>query len=506
MSHSPYSATNTRKNIVAFLVGKVPTALLTAGILGLSARTLSATEFGRYVLVMAMLEITMGMSSFGLDWILLRYAPVFRSHGDRRLLTRLLSAVALARVAVLASIGGLLFAFTQTLLAYGWSLPVDLFWPFFTLLLVEGGMRIFRDNALEALALQARLQIVLIAKNLIIVAGLLYLARSGLGDARHLIYTEVLAALLSLCLAFASVALAIRALVPVAAAWTAPTWRKMVHTALMNYASNLVEYLYSPSFLILLVAKVQQPAAIAGLGFVLRLTDIIRNHLPSMLLFSVVRARMIGVYAGNGDYAELKRWAQFLYKASVIMLMPVAGVALVYGDTVLSLVSSGRYASYQWVFAALIFWLALRLHRSILGVVYNAIELMHIWAQASLISLMVLPLIFFCGYQQLGIWFVVVALFGNEIIVNLITVVRMRQRGYAWPVAEMWVLKMIAALAAACLCAFALHATALLAAAGGVVLLGAVYLLMVFVLRVMDDGDRQLINRSVGRQLFRLAA
>jgi len=225
-----------------------------------------------------------------------------------------------------------------------------------------------------------------------------------------------------------------------------------------------------------------------------------------MLLFGVVRARMIGVYVGNGDYAELKRWAQFLYKFSVMMLMPVAGVALVYGDIVLQLVSSGRYASYQRVFAALIFWLALRLHRSILGVVYNAIELMHIWAQASLISLLVLPVIFFFGYQQLGIWFVVVALFGNEIIVNLIAVIRMRRLGFAWPVGEMWVLKMLASLALACLAAASLHATTPLGAAVGAAVLGAIYLMLVFLLRVVDDGDLLLINRSVGKRLFNIAA
>src|SRR5471030_2661939 len=505
MTNSPYSAANTRKNIVAFLLGKVPTALLTASILALSARTLNPTEFGRYVLVMAMLELTMGMSSFGLDWILLRYAPVYRNHGDRSALTRLLTGIVLLLITVLVLTGGLLFAFTQELQAHGWSLPSDLFWPFFALLVVEGAMRIFRDNALEALALQARLQIVLITKNLTIILGLLYLGRSGLCDARHLIYAEILAAFLSLCLAFACVALAIRRMVPVAQTWTAPTWRKMGRTALMNYASNLVEYLYSPSSLILLVARVQPAAAISGLGFVLRLTDIIRNYLPSMLLFGVVRARMIGVYVGNGDYAELKRWAQFLYKFSVMMLMPVAGVALVYGDIVLQLVSSGRYASYQRVFAALIFWLALRLHRSILGVVYNAIELMHIWAKASLISLLVLPVIFFFGYQQLGIWFVVVALFGNEIIVNLIAVIRMRRLGFAWPVGEMWVLKMLASLALACLAAASLHATTPLGAAVGAAVLGAIYLMLVFLLRVVDDGDLLLINRSVGKRLFNIA-
>lgn len=115
------------------------------------------------------------------------------------------------------------------------------------------------------------------------------------------------------------------------AGWQQPSRAQMRAVALHNYASGIVEYLYSPSCLILLLARSQAPEAMAGLGFVLRLTDIIRNYMPGMVIFSVVRSRMIGAYAGNRDYGELQRWAHFVFKISALSLLPVLAVAAVYG-------------------------------------------------------------------------------------------------------------------------------------------------------------------------------
>src|SRR5687768_10801633 len=94
---APYSGPQTRRNLVAFLLGKAPTAGLTACVLGLSARLLPAAEFGHYVVAMALVELVLGLSSFGLDWILLRFLPDFRLHGDRRSLARLVGCVAACR-------------------------------------------------------------------------------------------------------------------------------------------------------------------------------------------------------------------------------------------------------------------------------------------------------------------------------------------------------------------------------------------------------------------------
>jgi O-antigen/teichoic acid export membrane protein len=499
---APYSGPQTRRNIAAFLVGKVPTAVLTASVLGLSARVLPSAEFGHYVVAMALVELILGLSSFGLDWVLLRFLPEYRLRGRRQALLRLVMTVAVCRLLLLALVAcGLLLARDAGVLPA--TLPAELAGVAAILLVVEGVMRILRDNTLEALAWQSRMQLVTVLRGTVIACALLAM---GSGTARQLLLAELAASAGALLLAAGFVAHAARSL-PAQAheGWLPPTRGQMRSVALHNYASGIVEYLYSPSCLILLLARSQAPEAMAGLGFVLRLTDIIRNYMPGMVIFSVVRSRMIGAYAGNRDYGELQRWAHFVFKVSALSLLPVLAVAAVYGDLVLQLASGGRFGEYRLLFAVLCGWLALRLHRLILNVVCNAVGLMGMWALASLCSLLVLPLLAWLGSAALGLWLVPAALLGNELIVNGLVVTGMRRRGFAWPLGLRWWARALLAIGAAACVAWLLPGQGVLGAALGTLLLCAVFAVALLLSGAIDEKDRQLINRVLGRQLLREA-
>ncbi|HEY1147693.1 MAG TPA: oligosaccharide flippase family protein [Pseudoduganella sp.] len=477
----------------------MPTALLTAAVLGLSARVLPAADFGYYVIGMAFIELALGLSTLGMDWVLLRFIPDVRLHGSRRVLARLVGGVAGCRLLVLSLIAaGMLLG--RELLRQATGFPPELAGVLALLLVVEGTMRVLRDNTLEALALQSRMQMATVLKSSIVAVALLLM---GSGTARGLLLAELAAAGATLLLSAGFVAHAMHALpAQCNPGWQRATFREMRQVALHNYASGIVEYLYSPAFLILLLARVQSAEAMAGLGFVLRLTDIIRNYMPGMVIFSVVRSRMIGAYAGNRDYGELQRWAHFVFKISALTLLPVLAVAVVYGDLVLRLASGGRFAEYHALFAVLCAWLALRLHRLILNVVCNAIGLMGMWARAALCSLFVLPILYLVGFGHLGVWFVALALLGNEIVINTLVVAGMRAHGFAWPLGLGWWLRALAALTAAMLAATLVPGHDVLAATAGGLLLCAVFGVALLLSGVIDKMDRKLINRALGRQLL----
>ncbi|WP_374582191.1 hypothetical protein [Pseudoduganella sp.] len=498
---APYSGPQTRRNIVAFLAGKVPAAVLTACVLGLSARVLPAGEFGYYVTAMAALELLLGLSGFGLDWVLLRFLPVYRLHGTRRDAGRLLAGVLGVRLALLALVGGAM------LLAARWLAPavppgvarlLDLL---VLLLVLEGALRLLRDNTLEALALQGRIQFMNILRSALLLAALFLLPE---GTARWLLAAEALASAVLLPLACAMVLQALRAL-PASAGegWQPPGVRQLGAVAVNNYASGVVEYLYSPSSLVLLMARSQPADAMAGLGFVLRLTDIIRNYLPGMVIFSVVRARMIGAYAGNRDYPELQRWAHFVFKFSALSLLPMLAVAVVYGGLVLQLASGGRFAEYHWLFAVLCGWLALRLHRLILNVVCNAVGLAGLWAQAALASALLLPLLYWLAGARLGLWLVPLALLGNELVINGMVVAGLQRRGLPWPLGGHWWRRALLAAALAMGAAWLVPGQGTAAALLGSLLLCAVFTLALLLLGAIDGMDRKLINRVIGRPLLR---
>jgi O-antigen/teichoic acid export membrane protein len=501
---APYSGSQTRRNIAAFLAGKVPTAVLTACVLGLSARVLPAVEFGHYVVGMALVELLLGLSSFGLDWVLLRFLPEYRLHGSRGALLRLVGMVAGWRVLILAVVAaGLLLARGSGLLPA--NFPAALAGVLAALLVVEGAMRILRDNSLEALALQSRMQVVTVLRGSVVACALLAMG-SGRGSAQGLLLAELAASAGALLAAAGCIGHALRSLPETAQpGWQPPGAARMRAVAMQNYASGIVEYLYSPSCLILLLARSQPAEAMAGLGFVLRLTDIIRNYMPGMVVFSVVRSRMIGAYAGDGDYAELQRWAHFVFKISALSLLPVLAVAAVYGDLVLQIASGGRFGEYRLLFAVLCGWLALRLHRLILNVVCNAVGLMAMWAMASLCSLLVLPVLAWSGSAVLGLWLVPAALLGNEVVVNGLVVAGMRRRGFAWPLGLAWWGRALLAIGAAACVAWLLPGQGPFAAVAGTLLLCAVFAAALLLSGAIDAKDRQLINRVLGRQFLREA-
>lgn len=495
---APYSGPQTRRNIVAFLAGKIPAAVLTACVLGLSARVLPSAEFGYYVTAMAALELALGLTGFGLDWVLLRFLPDYRLHGSRRAALRLVAGVLALRLLLLAALAGAMLAWLQPAAPSGLGGMLDLLAP---LLVLEGGLRLLRDNTLEALALQGRIQLMNIARSALLLAALTLLPE---GTARWLLLVELLASALLLPFACALAWQALRVLpVHARAAWQAPSLRQLGAVGANNYASGVVEYLYSPSSLVLLMARSQPADVMAGLGFVLRLTDIIRNYLPGMVIFSVVRARMIGAYAGNRDYPELQRWAHFVFKISALSLLPMLAVAVVYGGQVLQLASGGRFAEYHWLFAVLCAWLALRLHRLVLNVVCNAVGLAGLWAQAALASAVLLPLLYWLAGPRLGLWLVPLALLGNEMVINGLVVAGLQRRGLAWPLGWHWWRRALPAVALAMAAAWLVPGQGTGAALAGTLLLCAVFALALLLLGAIDGMDRKLINRVVGRQLLR---
>jgi O-antigen/teichoic acid export membrane protein len=497
----PYSGSKTRRNLISFLIGKVPNALATAGLLALLARALSSVDLGHYIVGMAVIELALGLSTLGIDWVLLRFVPEYRVNGSRRELIVLVLKALAARFCVLLLVATVLLGGATLIMGGMADFPMELALPLVLLLVAEGLNRIVRDNCFEALAMQTSLQLCTLLRSMLMIAALLTM---GNASARFALYGELAASLFSLLLGGI---LLVRALSHLPAAgkeeWQRPHFRQMASVALNNYANGIAEYVYSTSFLILVLSRFQPAGTVAGLGFVLRLVDIIRNYMPGMVIFSVVRSRMIGAYAINRSYVELQAWASFVYKISVLTLLPVFAIAILYGDLVLQLSSGGRFGEFHMLFAVLCGWLALRLHRLILNVVCNAVGLMAMWARAASCSLIVLPVLLACGIQSQGTWIVPLALIGSELIINILVVRGMRVRGRYWPIGTGWWARAILAAAVACALVMALPVKGNVALFLHMAVLCVVYGISVLIAGTIDSNDKQLINRVAGRQVFR---
>jgi O-antigen/teichoic acid export membrane protein len=343
----------------------------------------------------------------------------------------------------------------------------------------------------------------MIAKSLLLISALAYMGAHGGGTAQGMLLAETVASGACLLIALACIRSGLMAMGKAEAGWVPPTLKEMRKVALFNYGSGIVEYLFSTSFLMLVLGRFLPPATVAGAGFVVRMIEMIRNYLPGMLVFSLVRSRMIGNFVRERNFDDLRMWARFLFKISLLTLLPVCGIALVYGRQILDVASGSRYGEFGMLFAVLTFWLALRLHRLILGVVFNAADMMHLWAKASALSLLVLPPLLLIGPGRLDMWFLPAVLISGEVVANWLALHIMRGAGRQWSTGWDWIFRSLAALAAGIAAAVFLPGSSVLWLLVGMAALTLIYCIGALLLRVIDTDDRRLINRSSGRTLFK---
>lgn len=504
MRHSPYSGANTRRNVIAFLVGKIPNALLTAAILTWTVRLLDVHQYGIYIAAMAALEMVANFSTLGCDWILVRYVPECRVANDKAGIWRLLGLVVSLRIVLL--IGPLLAIGSGVLHV---SLPRDaagggLAWLFCALVLTECVMRLFRDNMLEALALQGYFQFISFCKGCVILCGLHGLSLWQIGSAQGMLMVEICAAGLVLILSVCAVWLGLGHIVSAPGGRARRSVAQMCRMALYNYFSSCVEYLYSPSCLLVVLAKFQPPHVVAGAGFLVRIVDIIRNYTPGMLLLGVVRARMIGTYSADHNYPALRRWADFLYKASALSVLPVCGLVALFGREVVEILSGGKYGEYRWFWFALTVWLLLRLHRLILAILHNAIDRMRDWMHATVSSLLILPVAYLCWADGFGAWQMVAVLATSELVINGVAVCKLHAAGYVWAPLGGWLFRAVGGTLLACLLTGLGREHLSVPLLPSVAIYALAYCAWVF-WGVMEEGDKELINRAAGRNIFRIA-
>ena len=98
MSASPYSRHALKRSAAHFLIGKAISALFTLIILFWLVRLLTVEEYGAYVTLIAGMEFSLAIASFGLPWVAARYLPEFRLHASGEILAHFVWKITAAAI------------------------------------------------------------------------------------------------------------------------------------------------------------------------------------------------------------------------------------------------------------------------------------------------------------------------------------------------------------------------------------------------------------------------
>jgi len=503
-----YSTARFRRGVTHFLAGKGLSALLGLAIFTLTVRLMPIAEYGHYVTLIAAVELALVFNTIGLDWVALRYLPEYRIHASGRVLARFIGGISLLRLSTLlitAVSGGIVILFFDVPAAW---------WIYIVFMIVDGLGRFLRDVFLETLLLQARSQISLLVRSVVVSGALATVAfSSGTLTIAQMGYIELFASLASLLSSGVMLMNYLNGPHSFARgnpAWKAPSRAQMKETALHNYTAVFMSQAYSPQSLILIAGWLVGIGGAAALGFALRLSDLAKRYLPGTLFISLIRPTLIAFFAKERDFKQLNQQAALVYKISVFSLFPVLIIFALFGHELISLLVKDKYQDTYWLIFGLLIVLISRCHRDALGIVVNSVERMRLWTYASAATLLLFPIGLFLAWRGMGSLGLVIGIMIEEMVSNLLVVIGLRRAGFSYQVDYMAIAKMVSAAAVAYASRyFATYFETGLQWIGstsaitiGAISSTAIFLFICYFLKPFRHHERQSINRFIKHPVF----
>lgn len=346
---SYYSSHRFRSGLFSFLAGRLGSGILGLVNFLLLVRALSTSQYGSYVTAIALMELALGASLAGIDWVAIRALPEYRIKASARSFRLFVVQLLAWRSALLVpcAVGGLLLS-EQIAATSGLKESASIVSAAALLLLVEGLARFTRDTLLDSLILQKASQTSLISKNVMMCAGLCLCVLGVIAlDARKILLLEACAAMLGLAIALVALTrhLADKSTVPrYDVEWQPTSFVARWRAAQGNYGASLIAQLSSANTVQILVARMLDPVSAATFGFARQLTDQIRKYLPSEMFLGLIRPMIISRFSANRCMQTLCAQLTALLKLAMTPIVLAVIVFSAGGEPLLSLIGGERYA------------------------------------------------------------------------------------------------------------------------------------------------------------------
>lgn len=324
-----------------YTLGRGANALLSIVLFVLVARQLGASGYGPYVALMALVELLLVAGNLGTEWITAVEVPRLSQAGAGTTLRRLVAACLGVQALAFATLAATMLLAAGPLVAWFELGQVgSALLCYALLLLVEGLGRSVRDQLLSSLLLQWMAQLAQLLRNLLVLAGLLWLAQPDGGlSLNQLAQIELAASAMGLLLGAGYLTLHLRR-VPdgMALVLDVPALRRR---ALHAWMATLSHQVWSGHAVVLLVTRSMGSELGGVVGFARNLAEQVRRFMPIEFGFTLIRTYLVTRLGSEGREALLDRVA-LLWKLNALLLLPLPGIALAYGRELAAWVSAGQ--------------------------------------------------------------------------------------------------------------------------------------------------------------------
>ncbi|MGH8762731.1 MAG: lipopolysaccharide biosynthesis protein [Nitrosospira sp.] len=432
-----YSRAAFRRSIIQYTSGRLLNALAAFLIFVWIARQLPEQQYANYIAAFALMEIGLIVSGFGMEWVTAVFIPQAKLKAAGSIFNKFVWQCVAVQATTLLIGACLLFMFAPML--DKWfrleNAAVEVFKIYAVVMFVEGVSRVFRDQLLSCLLLQAAAQMSAMARNIIMLISVFWIFQNDeWRTAEGLGFAEICASSGSLLIAAVFLyrhLMASRNDPASEPSWRLPHWVEMLRAGRNAWLSNLANLSWGPQMVILLASRVSGSETTALLGFSRNLSEQVRKLMPMDFLLGIIRTLLIARFSEDGNRQKLGTRAGLIFKANLLFLLPLLVVVIVRGEEICSLLSGGRYGAAHWFLvgwlSVLVFWA----HHRLTDVLAHALGRSGLTSRASiLLSVTPLLLLVVVEAQHWALVFLVLML--AEIAYSYMVLVRLKtpQWGY----------------------------------------------------------------------------
>jgi O-antigen/teichoic acid export membrane protein len=388
-----YTAARAKKSLVFFGFGKLASAALSIAFLGLTVRNMPIADYGKYIVLLAAMEIFYLTTGFGLSTIAQRYIPDARIHASEETVAAFLWSLVRKRLmfsVVSAAIFCGLMQATASVTSFSLIDSQHIYW--LGLIFIVSASANFLEEIIGSLLMQGLSQSLSVGRMVLKLGIVWYLSWQHTEISfQHILMIELITLFISITLGHAYIARHYPIKAPQGLATGAYENALMWPTARRFFFIQLVGQAYGPNVVRILLERFAGLLQTATFGFAQGVADMFRNMLPAHLLAGWIRPLMVSRYLARRDLNDLTDAANLILKLNFMGIVPLLVFFICRGDAFAQWASAGKYAHAGTLLALATVMIGLQTVHLLFSIITITLEQAHASMRATIAAALTLP-------------------------------------------------------------------------------------------------------------------
>jgi O-antigen/teichoic acid export membrane protein len=391
MRSNPYKQENIRHGAFHYLMGRGAAGVAGFFTVLLLVRFMDLHNYAAYTALSGLIAMCGVLAGVGMERIISRYVPEGRLYRSINELSSFIWLTSAVRLVVALLIVALLYAFWPRVDRFLVATEFKSFSAGLACLIIAETMFQHFSSVLQSLVMQktlTRLLVIQWAGRLLLIAIVVFM-QSGI-DWQDVLWIFAIPELLGV-IAFVVVikqhlqGLGIEYYELKSERW--PQWGKVAKIGLNNFGFTLLAAPPQGYFMKVLTAAYLPVEVVAAYGFFISVAEKARQYIPLHFFYGLLEPIIIAGYLKDHDFSKLSYRCQLLYKSNLLLMVPVIAWVAVAGDSIVGLMTSGKFQGLSWILVLVMVQLTIGSHIVLLQLILNSLEKSKFLLSASMVAL-----------------------------------------------------------------------------------------------------------------------